>query len=102
MSQNLEICKPWSGVSEILLFIAGIGIRMILLNKDTKEQMEGRKLPTWADILSYSHNTGITCLKIAFQGTISDVKKKKSNTGPYIGHGTTSVRKPSRISFQAS
>ena len=52
MSQNLEICKPWSGVSEILLFLAGIGIRMILLDKDTKEQMEGRKLPTWAVILS--------------------------------------------------
>ena len=66
MSQNLETCKPWSGVSEILLFLAGIGIRMILLDKDTKEQMEGRKLYTWAVILSYSHNTGITCFKIAF------------------------------------
>ena len=104
MSQNLEICKPWSGVSEIWLFLAGIGIRMILLDKDTKEHMEGRRLPTWAVIPSYSHNTGITCLKIAFQAQFLMLRKRghRSNTGPYIGHGTTSVRKPSRISFQAS
>ena len=49
---------------------------MILLNKDTEEQMEGRKLPTWADILSYSHNTGITCLKIAFQAQFLMLRKR--------------------------